>query len=65
MLISVVDAFGTEVGTATVQWHPVASELGTDGNPLSEETRSIFPEKTTVTLPARNPDLPWRLVVRP
>lgn len=66
MRITVIDAFGTRLGTATVHWEDADFSLtGEDGpKSLDEEARMVM-EPQTVQLPTRNVNMAWRLEVEP
>ena len=59
MKIEVMDAFGTVVGHAIVEWEgppEMADHLG-------KEARELFAGETTVTLPTPNIAMSWSLKV--
>lgn len=58
MTIDVIDAYGTTVGTAEVEFKD------NPGHPIAAEVAAIM-EPQEVTLPTRNPAMSWRLAVRP
>jgi hypothetical protein len=60
MNIEVIDAFGSKVGDASVEFVPVANP-----GDLEDNISQIFPAETTVLLPTHDERCPWRLVVRP
>lgn len=60
MRIKVIDAFGTEVGAADVQF---AAATQHDGTTIAEEAKLIFEPHLTVVLPTKDPRAPWRFEV--
>lgn len=69
MNIKVIDAFGTHVGDAEVKWRIPEGQTKRQERDfryhLLGETYAIFEGETTVLLPTKNPQVPWRLEVTP
>ena len=66
MKIKVIDAFGTHVGDAEVKWIPMGDTPKQQRTYLTRfalEIATIFDKQLTVTLPTRNPQVPWRLEI--